>query len=124
MRVRKGMSIDQVREVWIEQSEKKEADIWGKYHAQRPSSGGREGLGIHGIYKQRVTQAKVRIAQRLLKSAGLEVSVSSIHKVTKQSRTTIANYWTPPAEPEKVKDVSIEVEDDTPPPPTYKFPRR
>jgi len=45
-RVKKGMSIDEVRQVWLPLAEAKTKEIIGKYYAQRPCSGAAEkGVG-------------------------------------------------------------------------------
>lgn len=97
-RVRKGMSVEEVREVWLPLAEAKAKAIIDSYYAQRPYSGGREGLGIYGKFQERAAREKVRLAVRLLQQAGLEVTVTMISKVTGQSRSTISNYWAPPRE--------------------------
>lgn len=118
-RVRKGMSIDEVRQVWLPLAETKTKEIISKYYAQRPYSGGREGLAIYGKFKERAAREKVRLAVRLLQQAGVEVTYTTISKVTGQSRNTISNYWAPqrqPAEPS-----AAQATNDEPPPPTYRF---
>jgi DNA invertase Pin-like site-specific DNA recombinase len=98
-RVRNGTSIDDVRQVWQPLAEAKTKAIIDKYYAQRSSSGGREGLGIYGKFQERAAREKVRLAVRLLQQARLEVSYTTISKVTGQSRGTISNYWGPPRQP-------------------------
>ena len=97
-RVRKGMSIEEVREAWLPLAEAKSKAIIDSYYAQRPHSSGREGLGIYGKFQERAAREKVRLAVRLLQQAGLEVTVTMINKVTGQSQSTISNYWAPPRE--------------------------
>lgn len=96
MRVKKGMQIDQIRCVWHSRAEAKTKAIMDSYYARRSGSGGREGLGIYGMYQERAAREKVRLAVKLLAQAGLEVSYQSIHKVTGQSMNTIRHYWAPP----------------------------
>lgn len=98
-KVKKGMSIDEVRQFWLPLAEAKAQAIMDGYYQRRQYSGGREGLGIYGLSKERAAREKVRLAVRLLKQAGLDVSFTSISKVTGQSRSTISNYWAPPQEP-------------------------
>ena len=117
-RVKKGMSIEEVRQVWLPRAEAKTKAIIDSYYAQRPYSGGREGLGIYGRFKERATREKVRMAVRLLQQAGLEVTVTMISKVTRQSRDTISHYWTPPREP---ADPAAPTADEELPP-IYRFP--
>lgn len=119
-RVKKGMSIDEVRQVWLPLAEAKTKEIIGKYYAQRPYSGGREGLGIYGKFQERAAREKVRLAVRLLQQAGVEVTYMTISKVTGQSRSTIGNYWAPPRQP--VAPSAVEVTNAEPPPSTYRFP--
>ncbi len=71
-RVTRGMSIKQVREIWRTRSEGKTKEIMAKYTKQKAGrSGGREGLGIYGQFQSRAAREKVRLAERLLKSAGM-----------------------------------------------------
>ncbi len=98
-KVKKGMSIEEVRRVWRPLAEAKTKAIIDKYYAQRPYSGGREGLGIYGQFQERAAREKVRLAVRLLRQAGLHVALTTISRVTGQSRSTISNYWAPPREP-------------------------
>jgi DNA invertase Pin-like site-specific DNA recombinase len=119
-RVKKGMSIDEVRQVWLPLAEAKTKEIIGKYYAQRPYSGGREGLGVYGKFQERAAREKVRLAVRLLQQAGVEVTYTTISKVTGQSRNTIGNYWAPPRQP--AEPSAAQVTNDEPSPPTYRFP--
>jgi hypothetical protein len=86
------MSIDGIRQEWLRQSEKMSADVMRRYHEQRVGSGGREGLGIYGIYQERIAKKKVQIAVKLLRKHGHDITISNISKVTKQSRSTISYY--------------------------------
>ena len=98
-RVRRGMTIEEVREIWLPRSETKTKQIMGAYDARRRNDGGgygHEGLGVYGTYKERVAREKVRLAVYLLQKAGLEVSYQTIRKVTRQSESTIYRYWSPP----------------------------
>lgn len=77
-RVRRGMTIDQVRQIWLPRAESKVKTILDSYYARREKSGGgygHEGLGVYGIYQERAAREKVRLAARLLEKAGLEVRV-------------------------------------------------
>ncbi len=99
MRVRRGMTIDEVREIWLPRAETKARAIMDSFYAQRDRAGGsygHEGLGVYGDYKERAAREKVRLAVRLLEKAGLEVSYATIRKVTGQSESTIWAYWRPP----------------------------
>ena len=98
-RVKKGMSINEIRQIWRPRAQAKAEAIMNSYHAQHERSGGgfgHEGLGVYGIYQVRVAREKVRLAAKLLGQAGLEVSCGAIRKVTGQSLSTIASYWSPP----------------------------
>jgi len=118
-RVRKGMSVDEVRQIWQPLAEAKTKEIISNYYAQRPYSGGREGLGIYGKFQERAAREKVRLAVRLLQQAGVEVTYTTISKVTGQSRNTISNYWAPPRQP--VESAPAQTSDESPPP-TFRFP--
>jgi hypothetical protein len=83
--VKHGMTIEQVREIWRERSEAKTEEIMTKYHAQKQTSGGREGLGIYGQFQARAAREKVRLAERLLKSAGLPTDEATIRKLMRRS---------------------------------------
>lgn len=119
-RARKGMSAEEVREVWLPLAEAKSKAIIDSYYAQRPHSGGREGLGIYGKFQERAAREKVRLAVRLLKQAGLEVTFTMIRKVTGQSQSTISNYWAPPREP--VDPPRAPTAAEKPPPRIIRFP--
>ena len=119
-RARKGMSVDEVRDIWLPLAEAKTKAIIDSYYAQRPHSGGREGLGIYGKFQERAAREKVRLAVRLLKQAGLAVTVTMINKVTGQSRTTISNYWSPRREP--VDPPPTPTDGEKPPPKIIRFP--
>ncbi len=98
-RARPGMTIEEVREIWLLRVEAKLKAIMDRYYASRAEHGGgygHEGLGVYGIYQERGAREKVRLAAKLLEQAHLEVTFRSIHKVTGQSQSTIANYWAPP----------------------------
>lgn len=86
-RVRRGMTIDQVREIWLIRSETKTKALMAKYEKQRreaPSGYGREKFAIYGLYRQRAADAKRRLAVDLLEKAGLEVTPATIRKVTER----------------------------------------
>lgn len=120
-RVTKGMTVEEVRAIWLERSEAKTKAILDSYHRQHATSAGREGLGIYGRFQKRVAREKVRLAVRLLEQAGHEVTESSIRKVTRQSLDTIRGYWTPPTRTDDAAHESISA--DELPPPTFRFPR-
>jgi len=88
------MNIDEVRQEWLQQSEKMIADVMRRYHEQRinSGSGGHEGLGIYGEYQERIAKKKVQIAVKLLERYKFELSTANIHKVTKQNRQLIERY--------------------------------
>jgi hypothetical protein len=97
-RVKRGMTMDQVREIWRIRSEAKTKQTMAKYEKQRigaPTGYGREKFGTYGQYQSRVAREKVRLAAKLLESAGLEVNDGTISKVTGQSKATIWSYWEP-----------------------------
>ena len=81
-RVKRGMNIDQVREIWRKRSEAKTQEIMDKYTKQTVGrSGGHEGLGIYGLFQSRAAREKVRLAKRLLKSAGLPTDDATVRKL-------------------------------------------
>jgi hypothetical protein len=81
-RVMRGMTFEQVREIWRERSGVKTKEIMDKYTKQRAgSSGGREGFGIYGQFQSRAAREKIRLAERLLKSAGLPFDDAAIRKL-------------------------------------------
>ena len=81
-KVKRGMSIDQVREIWRLRSEAKTKEIMDKYAQQKAGrSGGGEGLGIYGQFRSRVAREKILFAERLLKSAGLSTDEATIRKL-------------------------------------------
>lgn len=88
------MDLRELREDWLRLAEEMSASVMGKYYAQRQEKGpaGREGLGIYGIYQERVARRKVNIAVKLLQQNGSELTMSNIHKLTGQSRYTIEHY--------------------------------
>ncbi len=113
LRVRPGMSIEEVRQVWFSRAEARTKAIMDKYYASRAEHGGgygHEGLGVYGIYQERAAREKVRLAVKLLEQARLEVAFRTIQKVTGQSQSTIANYWAPPRPkpPEEQADTQSE----------------
>lgn len=120
-RIRKGMAINEVREIWLERSETKSKAILDSYRRQHTSSAGREGLGIYGRFQQRVAREKVRLAAHLLERAGHDVTESSIRKVTRQSLETIRGYWAPQRPPAD-NAAHESMGDNEPPPPTFRFP--
>ena len=109
-KVKKGMSIEEVRQVWLPLAQAKSQEFMDKYYARSEHSGGREGLGVYGLSKERAAREKVRLAVKLLKQAGLEITFSSIGRVTGQSRSTIANYWAPPLDPPDSSAVATDSE--------------
>ena len=85
LRVNRGMSIEQVREIWRIRSEAKTKEIMDKYAKQKAGrSGGREALGIYGQFQSRAAREKVRLAERLLKSAGLPIDDPTIQKLMRR----------------------------------------
>ncbi len=120
-RVKKGITLEEVRQIWLPRAEAKTKAIIDSYYVQRPHSGGREGLGIYGRFQERAAREKVRLAVKLLQQAGLDVTVTMISKVTGQSRNTISNYWAPPSEP--VDSSPVPNKDEGPPPTTIRFRR-
>jgi len=87
-------SIDEVRQEWLPRAEALKEAIIGKYYTDQAGHGsaGREGLGIYGIYQERLARKKIQLAVKLLKRAGFEVTTGNIQKVTRQRRDTIAYY--------------------------------
>lgn len=84
-KVKRGMSMEQVREIWRVRSEAKTKEIMDKYTKQKAGrSGGREGLGIYGQFQSRAAREKVRLAERLLKSAGLPTDEATVRKVIRR----------------------------------------
>lgn len=113
-RAKPGMTIDEVRQVWIPSAEAKTNAIMESYRARREQSGGgygHEGLGVYGMYQERAAREKVRLAATLLAQAGLEVTYETIRKVTGQASNTIRSYWAPP-KPIVAEDLRTEVEHD------------
>lgn len=100
VRVKRGMLLEEVREIWRLRADTKTKAIMEKYYSLpgRGAGAGSEGLGVYSIYKERAARDKVRLAACLLEKAGLPVSYSSIRKVTGQSDSTIRHYWSPPQE--------------------------
>lgn len=86
------MTIEEIRQEWLRLSEKMTADVMQKYHKQHQGSAGHEGLGIYGIYQERIARKKVQIAVKLLERHGHEPTTANIHKVTKQNRRLIERY--------------------------------
>lgn len=81
-KVKRGMSMEQIREIWRVRSEAKTKEIMDRYTKQKAGrSGGREGLGIYGQFQSRAATEKVRLAERLLKSAGLPTDDTTIRKL-------------------------------------------
>ena len=85
-RVKRGMTMEQVREIWVVRAEAINRDVMGKYAKQRREhgSGGREGLGIYGQFQSRVKRKKEELAERLLRSAGLPTDDATIGKVMRR----------------------------------------
>lgn len=100
MRVKRGMSLDEVREIWRLRSDAKTKATMDKYYRLpgRGAGAGSEGLGVYCIYKERAARDKVRLAVYLLEKAGIPVSYSTIRKITGQSDSTISSYWAPARE--------------------------
>ncbi|MFH1109565.1 MAG: hypothetical protein V1790_10270 [Planctomycetota bacterium] len=122
-RVRHGLTIDEVRQIWLSRSEGKTRTILNSYHARRESSGGgygHEGLGIYGMYQERAAREKVRLAAKLLEKAGLEVSYKTIRSVTGQSSSTICRYWVPPKQ-NSPENPTLQVDEELPQ--VIQFPR-
>lgn len=86
------MTLDEIKQEWSRQAEKIRDDVMKRYQEQRIGSGGREGLGIYGIYQERIAKKKVQLAVKLLRKNKFEASISSVHKITQQSRSTIQRY--------------------------------
>ena len=85
LRVRRGMSFDEVREIWRARSEAKAKAIMEKYTKQKAGrSGGREGLGIYGQFQSRAAREKLRLAEQLLKSAGLPTDDVTLRKLMRR----------------------------------------
>lgn len=85
LRVKRGMSIDHVREIWRMRSEAKTKEIMDRYTKQKAGrSGGREGLGVYGQFKARAACEKLRLAERLLESAGLPTDDATIRQVMRR----------------------------------------
>lgn len=79
-----GMSLEQVREIWRFRADAKTKEIMDKYVKQKAGrSCGREGLGIYGQFQSRAAREKVRLAERLLRSAGLPTDDAMIRKLMK-----------------------------------------
>ena len=86
LRVKRGMSLEQVREIWRVRSEAKTLEIMDKYMELKAGrSGGREGLGIYGQFQSRAAREKLRLAERLLKSAGLPTDDAMMRKLMRRS---------------------------------------
>lgn len=85
VKVRKGMTLEEVREIWRVQSEARTKEIMDKYYQQKAGrSGGREGLGIYSRFQSRAALEKERLAERLLKSAGLPTDEGTIRRVMRR----------------------------------------
>src|SRR2546421_7091786 len=81
-RVKRGMNIDQVREIWRIRSEAKTKEIMDKYTKQKAGrSGGREGLGIYGQFQSRASRETRRLAERLLTSAGFPTDDATVRRL-------------------------------------------
>lgn len=103
------MTIDEIKQEWLRQSEKMSEDVMRSYHNHRIGSGGREGLGIYGIYQTRIAKKKVQIAVKLLKKYDCDLTVGNIQKVTKQSRSTILNYFPSQLQKEREHQTSASI---------------
>jgi folylpolyglutamate synthase/dihydropteroate synthase len=86
------MTLDEIRQEWLRQSKKMSAEVLKSYDEHKIGSGGREGLGVYGMYQQRIARKNVQIAVKLLGQNGVEPTTSNIHKITRQSRSTIQRY--------------------------------
>ncbi len=85
LKVKRGMTLEQVREIWRIRSEAKTKEIMDKYTKQKAGrSGGREGLGIYGQFQSRAAREKLRLAERLLKFAGLTTDGTTIRKLMRK----------------------------------------
>jgi hypothetical protein len=124
---RRGMPLEELRQVWQLNAKAKEKEIMDRYYAQRRSDGGREGLAIWERYARRVRREKILLAAKLLRKAGFEVSYATIGHITGQARRTIAGYWSPP-EPKRNQTAPVQhnpkpvVEPESEPPANYRFP--
>jgi hypothetical protein len=86
-RVKRGMTLDEVREVWRVRSDAKSKAIMDSYARQKAGgSGGRAGLGIYGVFQSRAADERRRLAERLLKSAGLPTDQTTIRKLMRASK--------------------------------------
>lgn len=83
-RARRGMTIEQVREIWLVRSQAIETKIMAAYKKQWQGGAGREGLGIYGRYASRVASETARLAERLLASAGLPTDEATIRKLRRR----------------------------------------
>ena len=82
-RVKRGMTIEQVRNIWRVRSEAKTKEIMGKYK-RHGSGAGHEGLAVYGQYQSRAAREKWRLAEKLLQSAGLPVDDATMRKVMRK----------------------------------------
>jgi hypothetical protein len=81
------MTLEQVRALWRSRADAKEAEIMAKYYEQKAGrSGGREGPGIHGQFKSRAAREKKKLAERMLKSAGLPTDEATVRKLMRRYR--------------------------------------
>ncbi len=84
-RFTRGMTFEQVRELWRERADRKTEEIMAKYHDQKAGrSGGREGLGICGQFQSRAAREKQKLAERMLKSAGLPTDEENVRKLMRR----------------------------------------
>lgn len=86
------MTLDEIRQEWSRQPDKIRDEVTKRYHEQRVGSGGREGLGIYGIYQERIAKKKVQLAVKLRRQNKLEASISNVYTITNQARSTIQRY--------------------------------
>lgn len=87
------MTLDEIRQVWLQLSGEMSAEVMNRYRDQRTGSGGREGLGIYGMSQERIARKKGQIAVKLLRKNGFDSSIGNIRKITQQSRSTIERYF-------------------------------
>lgn len=97
------MMLDEIREEWLQLSGEMSAEVMNRYRDQRIGSGGREGLGIYGMSRERIARKKVKIAVKLLRKNGFDSSIGNIYKITQQSRSTIERYL--PAQTQKAQNL-------------------
>lgn len=97
------MTLDEIRQEWLQQSGKMSAEVMKRYRDQRIGSWGRKGFGIHGMSQEKIARKKVQIAVKLLRKNCFDSSIGNIYKITQQSRSTIERYL--PAQTQKAQDL-------------------